>query len=78
MTCDMNEARAYYVKWNKSVRKRQIPHDFTHIWNLRNKWAKEKKEDRDKPRNRLLTIENKLMVTRGKVSRGRGETVEGD
>ena len=32
-----------------------------------NKWAKEKKGDRDKTRNRLLTIENKLMVIRGDV-----------
>ena len=28
--------RVYYAKQNKSVRKRQI-HDFTHMWNLRNK-----------------------------------------
>ena len=27
----------YYVKWNKSVRKRQMSYDFTHMWNLRNK-----------------------------------------
>ena len=37
------------------------------MWNLRNKqkWAKEKKRERDKSRNRLLIIRNKLMVTRG-------------
>ena len=37
------------------------------MWNLRNKqkWAKEKKKERDKSRNRLLIIRNKLMVTRG-------------
>ena len=44
-----------------------MPYDFTHIWNLRNKTKKEKKE-RDKPRNRHLTIDNKLMVIRGEVS----------
>ena len=27
----------YYAKWNKPVRERQIPHDFTHMWNLMNK-----------------------------------------
>ena len=27
----------YYAKWNKSVRERQTPHDFTHMWNLMNK-----------------------------------------
>ena len=26
----------YYVKWNKSVRERQIPYIFTHMWILRN------------------------------------------
>ena len=27
----------HYAKWNKQVRERQIPYDFTHMWNLRNK-----------------------------------------
>ena len=27
----------YYAKWDKPIRKRQIPYDFTHMWNLRNK-----------------------------------------
>ena len=26
-----------YAKWNKLVRERQIPYDFTHMWNLMNK-----------------------------------------
>ena len=30
-------SRIYYAKWNKSVRKGQMPYDFTHMWNLRNK-----------------------------------------
>ena len=30
-------ARMYYAKQNKSIRERQIPYDFTHLWNLRNK-----------------------------------------
>ena len=30
-------ARVHYAKWNKSVRGRQIPYDFTHMWNLRSK-----------------------------------------
>ena len=38
---------------------------------------KEKKKE-DKPKNRLLTIENKLMVTRGEVGGGMGEIGEGD
>ena len=43
------------------------------MWNLRNKTneQREKKEkDRDKPRNRLLTIQKKVMVTKGEVGRG--------
>ena len=27
----------HYAKWNNPVRERQIPYDFTHIWNLMNK-----------------------------------------
>ena len=45
---------------------------FTHMWYLRNKTNEQrrKERDRDKPRNRLSTIENKLMVTRGEVVGG--------
>ena len=32
----MVESRLYYAKQNKSVREKQIPYDFTHMWNLRN------------------------------------------
>ena len=35
-----NGAGVYYAKPCKSVRERQIPYDFSHIWNL-----KEKKPD---------------------------------
>ena len=50
------------------------------MWNLRNKTNEHsgKKSERDKPRNRLLTIENKLMDTRGEVGGGMGEIGEGD
>ena len=27
----------HYAKWNKPIRERQIPYDFTHMWNLMNK-----------------------------------------
>ena len=27
----------YYAKQNMSIRERQIPYDFTHMWNFRNK-----------------------------------------
>jgi len=43
------------------------------------KGKKRKREiERDKPRNKLLTTENKLMVTRGEVSGGMGEIGDGD
>ena len=45
--------------------------EFSQIWNLGNT---NKQKKRDKPRNRLLTIENKVMVTRGDM----GEIGEGD
>ena len=34
---DMDGTRQHNAKGNKSGRERQIPHDFTHMWNLRNK-----------------------------------------
>ena len=43
------------------IGQRQIPYDFIHMCNLRNKTneQREKKErDKGKPRNRFLTIEN--------------------
>ena len=33
----MDGTREYYAKQNKAVRERQIPYDFTPVWNLRNK-----------------------------------------
>ena len=33
----MDGPRQYYAKWNKPVRERQIPYDFTYMWNLTNK-----------------------------------------
>ena len=33
----MDAARDYYAKWNKSDRERNIPYDFTYMWNLKKK-----------------------------------------
>ena len=45
---NMDGTGGYYAKWNKSDRERQIPYDFTHIWNLKktkqNKWTNIKKK----------------------------------
>ena len=50
------------------------------MWNLicKTKEQREKKQKRGKLRNRLLIIENKLMVIRGEVSGGIGEIGDGD
>ena len=65
----MDGATENYAKQNKSIRERQILYDLTHMWNLRNKITEQREEKkrervRNKPRNRLVTIENKLMVIR--------------
>ena len=47
----------------------------THMWNLRNKTNEQRKKEereKDKPRTKLLTTKNKLMVTRGEVSEEMG------
>ena len=44
------------------------------MWTLRNKQRKK----RDKPRNRPLATENKLMVAWGEVGRGMGEIDDGE
>ena len=55
-----------YNKQNKPFRERQKSYDVIHMWNLRYKSSeKRKKKKREKPRNRLLTIENKLIVAMG-------------
>ena len=48
------------------------------MWSLRNKISKGEKREGDKARNRLLIIENKLMVTRRGRGGGMGETGDGD
>lgn len=41
---DMDGAGVYYAKQNHSVKQRQIPYDFIHMWNLRNKMIMGEKE----------------------------------
>ena len=48
------------------------------MWNLRHKTSKGENNKTEKSRNRLLTIENKLMVVRREVSEGMGEIGDGD
>ena len=53
----MDGPRGYYAKCNDSDRERQIPYDLTYMQNLKNK--------RNKTKNGLLGIENKLVVAGG-------------
>ena len=34
---NMDGLQGYYAKWNKSGRERQILHDITYMWSLKNK-----------------------------------------
>ena len=60
----MDRATKYNARQNKSVRERQIPYDFAHMWNLRNKIdiREGRKRERETNHERLLKIENKLRV----------------
>ena len=45
--CDnMDGHEEDYAKWNKSVRERQIPYDFTYMWNLMTNWTNKQNRDR--------------------------------
>jgi len=43
---DVDRTRVYYAKWNKSVREKQTPYDFTHMWNLRNKTNEQREKNK--------------------------------
>ena len=66
----MDGAREYCAKRNKSVRERQRPYHLTRV--EFKKQNKQREKNRQKARNRLLTMENKLMVTRGEAGGGDG------
>ena len=56
------ELKSIMLREISQSEKRQVPYDFIPTWNLGNQKKKMSKE-REKSRNRLLIIENKLMVT---------------
>ena len=60
----MSEPRGYCAESNKSDRERQMPSDFTYMWNL------EKKRNKQN-RNKLIDTENILMVARWEGRLGR-------
>ena len=63
---DVDGARVYLAKKNKSVRERQIPYYFTNMWNLRNKTDEHtgvgKRKNGGTNHKRLLMVENKLRI----------------
>lgn len=65
--------RGYFAKWNKSDWKRQIPYDFTPMWNLKKQMNKQRKS-----RIRAINTENKLMVARGKGRGGWAKWMKGN
>ena len=61
----MDGPRDYHTKWNKSDREWQISHEITYMLN-----QKSSSNEFLQNRNRLIDIESKFMVTKGKM-RGR-------
>ena len=57
--------KGYYTKWNKSGRERQIPYDFTYMWNLKTTAPK-------------IYKYTELMVVRRDGGRRMGQTDEED
>ena len=64
-----NEIKPFAVTWMdlemiilREVSQRQIPYDFPYMWNLKKLY----KQTYVQNRNRLVDIENKLMVIKGK------------
>ena len=41
----MDGPEEQYAKWNKPVRERQTPYDFTHVWSLMNKLTNKESGD---------------------------------
>ena len=77
-TIKKSEILPYATTWinlneTKPVRERQIPYDFTHMWDLRNKTNKYRKKRQTNKKARLLNAENKLVVARGEVGERMGE-----
>ena len=59
---NMDGPRYYHTKWSKSDRERQMPYDSTYMWNPIKKWYKLTYLQN---RNRLIDVENRLMITNG-------------
>ena len=63
--------REYYSMRNKSDRERQIPHDPTHIWNLKNKTNKQSKmKQTQKYREQMDGYQKEAGDRMGKIGEG--------
>ena len=61
----------YYTKWSKSDRERQIPHDTTYIWNLKNKTNKQSKmKQTQKYREQMDGYQKEAGGRMGKIGEG--------
>lgn len=59
---------------NEYIKERQIPCDFTHMCNMKQKQNKQKKNSKTKADSEA---DNKSVVTRGEVGWSKGETCQG-
>ena len=75
----MDRAREYYAN-EISLSKKDKYHMTSLMWNLRNKTSKqrEKKREEGKPKNRVLRVESKLIITRGEADGELGEIGDGN
>ena len=79
---NVDGARDYDAKQYKSVRERQIPYDFTQMWNLRNKTNEQRKEgERERERERETekqTLNYREQTDDYERGWGMGEMGDGD
>ena len=62
----------YYAKWNKPVRERQTPYDFTHMWILMNKLELTRKMGSDLQMGSRLTAGGGRWGGGGMEQKGKG------
>ena len=75
----MDEPGEHYTKWNKPGREKQIPYDFTHMWNLMNKTELTSKMETDSYMESRMTAKQGGrwggggIAQKGKKTHGRGQ-----
>ena len=56
----------------KDIREKQIPYDFTRIWNLRSKTDEFSGGGKKQINQKIDSTEDRLLVTRGQIGAGGG------